>query len=110
MIGVGRVLSRNDLLQAYSATCRSSVAGRGQSREKRHVRGEPAGYELREEPHALRLTRLALREEPKRSMHAQGGARHPHQQRISISDESRAASSPRAPAALRRSAPRRPWS
>jgi len=31
------------------AICRSSVARRGQSREKRHVRGEPERYELCEE-------------------------------------------------------------
>jgi hypothetical protein len=37
-------------------------------------RGEPAGYELGEESHAPGLARLALREEPERSVHAQGGA------------------------------------
>ena len=39
---------------------RASVARYGQPREKRSVRGEPAGYELREEPHALRLACLPL--------------------------------------------------
>ena len=92
------------------ATCRSSVAGRGQSREKRRVRGEPAGYELREKPHALRLSRLTLREEPQRSVPVQVSARHPHQQRVGISDEARQRSSCRAPAVPRRSAPRHPWS
>jgi CubicO group peptidase (beta-lactamase class C family) len=44
---------------SVAATCRASVPRYGQSREKRRVRGEPAGYELGEEPHALRLARLA---------------------------------------------------
>src|SRR5690242_16162394 len=47
---------------ASPAACRASVARYGQSREKRRVRGEPAGHELREEPHASRLARLAQRE------------------------------------------------
>ena len=61
--------SDRGLRQTSSATCRSSVARRGQSCETWDVRGEPAGYELREEPHALRLTRFALREEPERAVH-----------------------------------------
>ena len=36
------------LRPASPATCRASVARYGQSREKRSVRGEPAGYELGE--------------------------------------------------------------
>jgi hypothetical protein len=56
---------------------------------KRRVRGEPAGYELGEEPYALRFAGLALREQPERSEYAQGGARHPHQQLVGISDEAR---------------------
>src|SRR5882757_2354517 len=40
---------RTRLRQASPATCRASVARYGKSREKRRVRGEPAGYELREE-------------------------------------------------------------
>ena len=47
----------------------TSVARYGQPREKRSVRGEPAGYELCEEPHALRLACLPLREKPDRSVH-----------------------------------------
>jgi hypothetical protein len=66
-------------LQASPATCRASVARYGQSREKQRVRGEPAGYELGEEPHALRLACLPLCEKPNRSVHVQVGARHPHQ-------------------------------
>ena len=61
------------------ATCRASVARCGQPREKRSVRGEPAGYELSEEPHALRLACLALGEKPERSVHVQVGARRPRQ-------------------------------
>jgi len=64
--------------RAQSATCRSSV-GRRESREKRCVRGEPAGYELGEEPHALHLACLPLCEKPERSVHVQVGTRHPHQ-------------------------------
>ena len=45
-------------------TASALVARYGQPREKRSVRGEPAGYELREEPHALRLACLPLCEEP----------------------------------------------
>ena len=71
------------------ATCRASVARYGQSREKRRIRGEPAGYELGEEPHALRLACLPLCEKPERSVHVQVGARHPHQQGVGISDEAR---------------------
>jgi hypothetical protein len=66
-------------LQASPATCCASVARYRQAREKRSVRGEPAGYELSEEPHALRLACLPLREKPERSIHVQVGARHPHQ-------------------------------
>ena len=68
--------------KAASPACqkdRASVARYGQPREKRSVRGEPAGYELGEEPHALRLACLPLREKPERSIHVQVGARHPHQ-------------------------------
>ena len=83
------------LRQASPATCRASVARYGQSREKQRVRGEPAGYELGEEPHALRLARLALCEEPERSVHVQVGARHPHQQRVGISDEARQCRDPK---------------
>jgi len=70
---------RTGLRQASPATCRTSVARSGQPREKRSVRGEPAGYELSEEPHALRLACLPLCEKPERSVHVQVGARHPHQ-------------------------------
>src|SRR5579859_2221909 len=77
------------LRQASPATCRASVARYGQSREKRRVRGEPAGYELGEEPHALRLACLALCEKPERSVHVQVGARRPHQQGVGISDKAR---------------------
>jgi hypothetical protein len=58
---------------------KASVARYGQSREKRRVRGEPAGYELGEEPHALRLACLPLGEKPERAVHVQVGARNPHQ-------------------------------
>ena len=58
---------------------RASVARYGPPRKKRSARGEPAGYELREEPHALRLACLPLCEKPERSVHVQVGARHPHQ-------------------------------
>src|SRR5580704_19749034 len=71
------------------ATCFRSVARYRQPREKRSVRGEPTGYELSEELHALRLACLPLREKPERSMHVQVGARHPHQQGVGISDEAR---------------------
>src|ERR1700730_12023709 len=77
------------LWQASPATCRASVARYGLPREKRSVRGEPAGYEFSEEPYALRLACLPLREQPARSMHVQAGARHPHQQRVGISNEPR---------------------
>ena len=63
------------------------VARYGQPRKKWSVRGEPAGYELREEPHALRLACLPLCEKPERSMHVQVGARHPRQEGVGISDE-----------------------
>src|SRR5580658_2519103 len=77
------------LRQAPPAICRASVVRYGQSREKRSVSGEPAGYELSEEPHALRLACLALCEKPNRSVPVQAGARHPHQQWVGISDEAR---------------------
>src|SRR5258708_30897693 len=77
------------LRQASPATCRASVARYGQSREKRRVRGEPAGYELREEPHALRLACLPRSEKPERSVHVQVGTRHPHQQGVGIANEAR---------------------
>src|SRR5213082_2130807 len=77
------------LRQASPPTRRASVARYGQPREKRRVRGEPAGYELREEPHALRLACLPLCEKPERSVHVQVGARHPHQQGVGIADEAR---------------------
>src|SRR5476651_601393 len=64
--------------EASPATCRASVARYGLPREKRSVRGEPAGYEFSEEPHALRLACLPLCEKPERSVHVQVGARHPH--------------------------------
>ena len=51
------------------------------------MRGEPAGYELREEPHALCLARLALREEPERPVQMEGGSRHPHQKLVGVADE-----------------------
>jgi predicted TIM-barrel fold metal-dependent hydrolase len=66
---------------------RASVARYGQPREKRSVRGEPAGYELGEEPHALGLACLPLGEKPERSIHVQVGARHSYQQGVGISDE-----------------------
>src|SRR5947207_15518596 len=50
---------------------------------------EPAGYELREETHALRLACLPLCEKPNRSVHVQVGARDPHQQGIGIANEAR---------------------
>src|SRR5580658_7129032 len=65
------------------------IVADGQARKKRRVRGEPAGHELREESHALRLARFALREEPERSVQVQVGARYPHQQRVGISNEAR---------------------
>ena len=55
--------------QASPSTYRPSVAGCGQPREKRRVCREPAGYELGEEPHSLRLARLSLREKPERPVH-----------------------------------------
>src|ERR1700733_14777829 len=70
------------------APCHSSVARR-QSREKRRVRGEPAGYELGEEPHALRLACLPLCEKPNRSVHVQVRARHPRQEGVGVADEAR---------------------
>src|ERR1700729_4363281 len=76
-------------LQVSPETCRASVARYGQSREKRRVRGEPAGYELGEEPHALRLACLPLCEKPDRSVHVQVGARRPDQQGVGIADEAR---------------------
>src|SRR5690606_17795923 len=71
------------------ATHRASVARDRQPREKRSVGGEPAGYELGEEPQALRLACLTLCEKPKRSVHVQVGSRRPRQQGITISDEAR---------------------
>src|SRR6202048_4012861 len=71
-----------------------SVARYGQPREKRAVRGEPAGYELREEPHALRLACLSLCEEPNRSVHVQVGTRHPHQKGVGIANEARQCRNP----------------
>ncbi len=67
------------LWQASPAICCASVARYRQPREKRSIRGEPAGYELSEEPHALRLACLPLCEKPHRSVHMQVGTRHPHQ-------------------------------
>src|SRR4051794_14232513 len=52
------------LRQASPATCRASVARYLQPCEKRSVRGEPTGYELREEPDALRLACLPVGEKP----------------------------------------------
>src|SRR4030081_2618261 len=90
-MSLGAIAARlpTGLRQASLATCRASVARYGQPREKRRVRGEPARYELREEPHALRLTCFPLREKPERSMDVQVGARHPDQQGVGISDEAR---------------------
>jgi hypothetical protein len=51
-------------MQASMVTSCASVARYRQPREKRIVRGEPSGYELREEPHALRFARLPLCEKP----------------------------------------------
>src|SRR3546814_12412511 len=61
----------------------------GRAGEKRSIFSEPAGYELREEPHALCLACLPLCENPERSVYMQVGARHPHQQGVGISDEAR---------------------
>ena len=75
------IKDRHAWSEAISSLLRSNsvtLAG-GESREKRRVRSEPAGYELCEQPHALRLMRVALREKPERSVHVRGGARHPHQ-------------------------------
>jgi hypothetical protein len=47
--------------------------------KKRSVGGEPAGYELGEEPNSLCLAGLTLREKPKRAVHVQFGARHSRQ-------------------------------
>src|SRR3954471_7731464 len=54
--------------RAKPVTCRASVARHRQPRQQRRIRGEPAGYEFREEPHALGLACLALCEEPNRSV------------------------------------------
>jgi hypothetical protein len=80
-MSLGAIAARlpTGLRQASPATSRASVARYGQSREKWRVRGEPAGYELGEEPHALRLACLALCEKPNRSVYVQIGTRHPHQ-------------------------------
>jgi hypothetical protein len=77
-LGATAVRLPTGLRQASPATCRASVARYGQPREKRSVRGEPAGHELSEEPHALRLACLPLCEKPERSVQVQVGARHPH--------------------------------
>ena len=77
--GVAEAQSNSGVGRSPRATCGASVARYGQPREKRSVRGEPAGYELREEPHALRLACLPLCEKPERSVHVQVGARHPRQ-------------------------------
>ena len=45
------------------------------------------GNELREEPHALRLARLSLREKPERSVHVEASAGRSHSQRVGISDK-----------------------
>src|SRR5882762_10267948 len=90
-MSLGAIAARlpTGLRQALPATCRASVARYGQPREKRSVRGEPAGYELCEEPHALRLACLPLCEEPNRSVHVQVGTRHPHQTGVGIANEAR---------------------
>jgi len=64
-----------------TAPLRQSVSAqlRIKPRKERCVRGEPAGYELSEEPRALRLVCLPLCEKPERSVHVQVGARHSHQ-------------------------------
>src|ERR1700694_1052462 len=71
------------------APCFGSVARYGQPREKQGVRGEPAGYELGEEPDALRLACLPLCEKPNRSVYVQVGARDPPQQVVGIANEAR---------------------
>jgi hypothetical protein len=68
-------VARNQYFQNIRG--RASVARYGQPREKRGIRGEPAGYELSEEPHALRLTCLPLGQKPERSVHVQVSAWHP---------------------------------
>jgi hypothetical protein len=80
-MSLGAIVARlpTGLRQASPATCRASVVRYGQSCEKWRVRGEPAGYELGEESHALRLACLSLCEKPNRSVHVQVGTRHPHQ-------------------------------
>src|ERR1700744_2590150 len=90
-MSLGAIATRlpTGLRQASPATCRASVARYGQSREKRRVGGEPAGYELGEEPHALRLACLPLGEKPNRSVHVQAGARNPRQQGVGIANEAR---------------------
>jgi hypothetical protein len=81
-----------DGFDLHSAEAESAVA---LDRHNRLAAGDcgadrvAAGYELREEPHALRLARLTLREEPERSVHVQVSARRPHQQRVGIFDEAR---------------------
>src|ERR1700740_2792355 len=76
-------------VRSEAGASRASVARYGQPREKRRVRGEPAGYELSEEPDALRLACLPLCEKPKRSVHVQIGARRPRQQGVGIANEAR---------------------
>src|SRR5436190_19212656 len=90
-MSLGAIAARlpTGLWQASPATCSASVARYGQPREKRSVRGKPAGYELRDEPHALRLACLPLCEKPERSVHVQAGARHPHQEGVGIANEAR---------------------
>src|SRR4051812_29949175 len=60
-----------------------------QPREKWSVDGEPPRYELGEEPDALRLPGLPVRQEPERCLCFQLDARHPHQQAIGIANETR---------------------
>lgn len=65
-------------------TCHASVAGRVQSREQHLVSHQPARYKFREQPHAPRLARFTLREQPERSLPVQDGAGHPHQQLATV--------------------------
>src|SRR3954469_14109861 len=70
-------------------SCRALVARYRQPREKWSVGGKPPGYELGEEPDALRLPRLPVREKPERCVSFQIDPRHPRQQAIGISNETR---------------------
>jgi len=67
----------------------SSIAGVSESREKLRMRGKSARYEFGEKPYALRLARLAMHEDPKRSEQAQRRARCPHERRVGVCDKAR---------------------